>query len=177
MLPIVSKREKEINLANIKAFINSRKFSQIIMKTKKEKETYSILETFFNGYAFTFILNIDRNDHNKIRDIILLIKDKNKQNKIKYSKHFFFAVTIPQLFSALNSDARIGIALIKESLNCVVGYKNIYQCRLHGNYAYNQKVFCENLYDLPLVFRKFIEENQNKPEELLKFFLRRDSYA
>ncbi len=170
MLSTVFKREKEISLADIKAFINSRKTSQVVIKTRKEKATYPILEAFFNGYAFTFIFNVDRNDYNKIRDIILLIKEKIKRNKLKYTKHFFFAVTVPQLFSALNADARIGIALIETNFDCVTGYKNIYQCRLHGNYAYNQKVFCENLYDLPLVFRRFIEENQNKPEEIVKFF-------
>lgn len=170
MLSKIFQKEKEVGLNDVKSFTDSRELSQITVESVAGKETYSILEAFFNGYAFTFILNVDRNNLNRVRDIILLVKDRNRRNKVKYSNHYFFAVVVPDYFSA-SKDSAIGISLIKESHGYIVGYKDIYRCRLYGNYAYNQKVLCENLYDLPLVFRKFIEENQDKPERFLEFFL------
>lgn len=171
MLSKILQREKEISLRDINTFVNSREFSQITLESSTEKKTYDILEAFFNGYAFTFILNIDRNAHDEVKDIVFLVKDKSRENKLKHSKRCFFAVTVPRFFSASDEDARIEISLIKESFDWIVGYRDIYYCRLYGSYPYSQKVFCENLIDLPLVFRKFIEENQDKPEKLLEFFL------
>lgn len=170
MLSKILQKEKEISTNDIKDLIKSRNFSQVTIEDKNEKNTYFFSESFFNGYAFIFILNVDKSAYSRIEDIVSLIKDKDKQNKIKYSKRYFFIVNAPKDLTVSQQDIKIEISLIKESFGYIVGYSDIYQCHFYGNYPYNQKIFCENLYDLPLVFRKFIEINQDKQENLLKFF-------
>ncbi len=170
MLSKIFQKEEYVDIDDIKILRSSRHFNQVTIEDENKKNTYIFLESFFNGYAFVFILNVDKSAYTKIKDIMSLIKDKERQNKIKYSKRYFFVVDVPENLTVSQQDIKIEISLIKESFGYVAGYNDIYQCYLYGNYPYNQKVFCENLYDLPLVFRKFIEINQDKPENLLKFF-------
>ncbi|AEA33634.1 hypothetical protein [Hippea maritima] len=162
--------KKKTCINELKALEDSKRFTHVFIETKAGREVYDVLETEFNGYGFAFILNLDKRNYSKLKDALDLIKDKNKKNKIKYSGLYFFTAHIPLAIDTSTGEQRIEISLIKESFNYIVGYKNIYQCQFFGNYPYDQKVFCENLYDLPLVFRRFIGENQNKPENFIKFF-------
>jgi len=169
MLELLRKKEI-VSSKDIESLENSRRFIQVDIESKDGQETYSVVDASFNGYGFTFILNVDKSNFNAIKDVLILIKDRNKRNKVKFSKRYFFIANIPSAVDVSIGEQKIEIFLIKENFNYITGYSTIYRCKFFGNYPYDQKVFCENLYDLPLVFRKFIENNQNKPENLVEFF-------